>query len=118
MPVPSAGFRLRRHSIRRIGRALVLATQLAAAIAPLAEAHGGLVLRAHVEAPRTVPHPGQQADACPACMLLSVHGCPAERPRIEEFERQPCVVPQASVSHAVVLARVFSNASRAPPLSV
>jgi hypothetical protein len=102
--------------LRRLGRALVLVTQLVAAVAPLAEGHESRAMRSHVEAPRSVPHPGQSTDACPACMLLSVHGCPAERPQLEELEREPGAMPQSAASHAVTVARVFSNSSRAPPL--
>lgn len=116
MPALPAGSVHRRHWLRRFGRALVLVTQLVAIVAPVAEAHDERTMASHVEAPRSVPHPGQHADACPACMLLSVHGCPAERPRLEEFEHERNAVPQAAANHAVAVARVFSNSSRAPPL--
>jgi hypothetical protein len=116
MPALPAGSPRFRHWFRRFGRALVLVTQLVAAVAPVAEAHEEQVLSAHVEAPRTVPHPGHHADACPACMLLSVHGCPSELPQLEELEPERIVVPRVAASHAVAVARVFSNSSRAPPL--
>jgi hypothetical protein len=70
---------------------LVLVTQLVALVAPLAEAHEEQPLSAHVEAPRTTPHPGHHVGECPACMLLSVHGCPVGRPLLEEFELEQCV---------------------------
>jgi hypothetical protein len=104
-----------RNRFRRIGRALVLATQLVVLVAPLAEAHDERPLSAHVEAPRTVPHPGHHADECPACMLLSVHGRPAERPRLDVREREQSVVPRQSVVLVVSAARDLSNSSRAPP---
>ena len=116
MRAPPARSSSRLSWLRRLGRALVLVTQLAAAVTPLAEGHENRGMRSHVEAPRTVPHPGQSADACPACMLLSMHGCPAERPRLEEIERERNVVPASAAGHAAALARVFSNSSRAPPL--
>jgi len=107
----------RRSWFRRFGRALLLVTQLVVLVAPLAEAHEEQPLSAHVEAPRTVPHPGHHADSCPACMLLTVHGCPAAAPRLEEFSRERCVVPRRSVVQVAARARRVSNSSRAPPLA-
>jgi len=107
----------RRQWFRRFGRALVLVTQLVALVAPLAEAHEERPLSAHVEAPRTVPHPGHHADSCPACMLLSMHGCPAAAPQLEEFVRERGVVLRRSAMQVVVGARSLSNSSRAPPLA-
>ena len=69
-------------------------------------------MSAHVEAPRTVPHPGHHADGCPACMLLSVHGCPAAAPRLAEFARERSVVAPRSV---VGVARPRRVASPTPP---
>ena len=116
MPALSAASPSRRHWLRRFGRALVLVTQLVALVAPLAEAHEGPGLRSHVEAPRSVPHPGQHAGQCPACMLLSVHGRPADRPRLEVMERERSVAPAVALAHVADTARIFSNSSRAPPL--
>ena len=104
-----------RNWFRRVGRALVLVTQLVALVAPLAEAHEERPLRAHVEAPRTVPHPGHHADECPACMLLAVHGRPAERPHFDARECERCAVPRQSAAHVATAVRDLSNSSRAPP---
>ena len=116
MPAPSAGPPRCRHWLRRFGRVLVLVTQLVALVVPLAEAHEERALSAHVEAPRTVPHPGDHPDVCPACRLLSVQGCPAAPSLLEESERAQRTVPRWAVGHVVTIARSFSNASRAPPL--
>jgi hypothetical protein len=116
MPARSAPSR-RRSWFRRFGRVLLLVTQLVALVAPLAEAHEERGLSAHVEAPRTVPHPGHHADSCPACMLLSVQGCPAASPRLEEFGRERCVVNRRSVVQVAARGRSVSNSSRAPPLA-
>lgn len=104
-----------RTWFRRAARALVLVTQLVVLVAPLAEAHDEQPLRAHVEAPRTVPHPGHHVDNCPACMLLTVHGCLVQRARLEVFERERCVAPRLAAVEASSSARSVSNSSRAPP---
>src|SRR5690349_12809863 len=98
-----------RSWFRRVGRALVLATQLVVLVAPLAEAHDERPLSAHVEAPRTVPHPGHHADECPACMLLSVHGCPAGAPQLGACERERTVLPRQSAMRVVSAGRHPSN---------
>ena len=115
MAVSSAPWSRFRSWFRRFGRALVLVTQLVALVAPLAEAHEERPLSAHVEAPRTVPHPGHHAGECPACMLLSVHGFPVERPSLEVCEHEQCVVPRQSAEQVVSTGRHLSNSSRAPP---
>ena len=115
MAAQNAGFARFRNWFRRVGRALVLVTQLVALVAPLAEAHEDRPLRAHVEGPRTTPHPGHHADECPECILLSVHGCPAERPRLGECEYERSVAPRQSTMVAVSSTRTVSNSSRAPP---
>jgi hypothetical protein len=114
MAAPTSSSRC-RNWFRRVGRALVLVTQLVALVAPLAEAHEERPLRSHVEAPRTVPHPGHHADECPACMLLAVHGRPAGRTHFEECDRDRSVMPSASVAHVATALRDLSNSSRAPP---
>jgi hypothetical protein len=106
---------IRRHWFRRLGRMLVLVTQLVALVAPLAEAHEDRLLDAHVEAPRTVPHPGHHPDSCPACMLLSVHGCPVERPRLEPLVLERNVVAPLRATSVASRIRIVSNSSRAPP---
>ena len=115
MPASTASPSRFRSRFRRFGRALVLATQLVVLVAPLAEAHDERPLRAHVEAPRTVPHPGHHADECPACMLLSVHGCPAERPHLDVCERERGVAPRQSAVVMIATGHDLSNSSRAPP---
>lgn len=104
-----------RSWFRRFGRALVLATQLVVLVAPLAEAHDDRPLSAHVEAPRTVPHPGHHVDECPACLLLSVHGRPADRPRLDLCEHEQGVAPREAALHGPATGRHPSNSSRAPP---
>ncbi|HEX6600143.1 MAG TPA: hypothetical protein VF034_12540 [Gemmatimonadaceae bacterium] len=104
-----------RSWFRRFGRALVLATQLVVLVAPLAEAHDDRPLSAHVEAPRTVPHPGHHVDECPACLLLSVHGCPADKPQLDLCEREQGVTPLQTAVRAVATGHHPSNSSRAPP---
>jgi len=110
-----AGRSTRRHWFRRFGRVLVLVTQLVALVAPLAEAHEDRLLGAHVEAPRTVPHPGHHADSCPACVLLSVHGCPAEQARLETLELERHAVAPLRATSVASRVRIVSNSSRAPP---
>jgi len=104
-----------RSWFRRFGRALVLATQLVVLVAPLAEAHDDRPLSAHVEAPRTVPHPGHHVDECPACLLLSVHGCPADKPQLDLCEREQGVTHRQTAVRAVSTGHHPSNSSRAPP---
>jgi hypothetical protein len=48
-------------------------------------------------------------------MLLSVHGCPAERPRLGACERERSVVPRRPVVVAASTTHDLSNSSRAPP---
>jgi len=115
MAASFAGSSRCRKWFRRAGRALVLVTQLVALVAPLAESHEERPLSAHVEAPRTTPHPGHHVGECPACMLLSVHGCPAARAQLEEFEREACVLPRQPAAQVATTARNLSNSSRAPP---
>jgi hypothetical protein len=115
MAASLAGSSRCRKWFRRVGRALVLVTQLVALVAPLAEAHDEKPLSAHVEAPRTTPHPGHHVGECPACMLLAVHGFPAERAHLEEHGREQCVLPRQSVVTVATAARGLSNSSRAPP---
>jgi hypothetical protein len=104
-----------RCSLRRCGRVLALAAQLVVLLAPLAEAREDHLLGAHVEAPRTMAHPGHRADSCPACILLSVHSRPAERPRLDGVTRHPDAVPPSAPMYATLSLRAPSNSSRAPP---
>lgn len=115
MAASLAGSSRCRKWLRRVGRALVLVTQLVALVAPLAEAHEELPLSAHVEAPRSTPHPGHHVGECPACMLLSVHGVPAAPAQLEEFEREQGVAPRQPVVQVATAAGDLSNSSRAPP---
>ncbi len=115
MMLASLAGRSTRHWFRRLGRALVLVTQLVALVAPLAEAHEDRLLGAHAEAPRTVPHPGHHADSCPACVLLSVHGCPAEQARLEPLVLEQNAVAPLRATRVASRVRLVSNSSRAPP---
>ena len=104
-----------RGSIRRLGRALALVAQLAVLLAPLAEVREERALGAHVEGPRTTAHPGHRPDSCPACILISMHGRPAERPRLDAVVVQSSQVPPAEPVFATLALRPLSNSSRAPP---
>jgi hypothetical protein len=104
-----------RSWFRRFGRALVLGTLRVVLVAPRAVAHDDRPLSAHVEAPRTVPHPGHHVDECPACLLLSVHGRPADRPRLDLCEHEQGVAPREAALHGPATGRHPSNSSRAPP---
>ena len=115
MAASFAGLSRGRKWFRRVGRALVLVTQLVALVAPLAESHEERPLSAHVEAPRTTPHPGHHVGECPACMLLSVHSCPAAGAHLDELERERCLVPRQPAMQVATAARNLSNSSRAPP---
>lgn len=107
-----------RNWFRRFGRALAFVAQLVVLIAPLAELRDEQPLGAHVEAPRTTAHPGHRPDSCPACILLSMHGRPAERPRLDDIERPDSQVPPATPVYATLALRPTSNSSRAPPPSL
>lgn len=104
------------RALHHLGRALVLAAQLVVMLAPLDEVHEARAMAAHVEAPRTTPHPGYQADSCPACILLSVQAFPSERPRLAPIPHRAGARPGSVPSYAHAAARAISNSSRAPPL--
>jgi hypothetical protein len=104
-----------RNALRRVGRALALVAQLAVLLAPLAEVREERALGAHVEGPRTTAHPGHRPDSCPACILISMHGRPAERARLDTITPQPSQVPPAEPAFATLALRPPSNSSRAPP---
>ena len=104
--------------LRRLGQALAVVTQLVVLVAPLAEAHAEREMRAHAEAPRSAPHPGQHDQkSCPACVLLSMHG------RVEDRAEVPSIVQCVSCAAPDVVAGIVvsphrvSNSSRAPPVS-
>ena len=105
--------------LRRLGRFMAVVTQLVVLLAPIAETHADRQLGAHVEAPRSVPHPGQHnPDSCPACQLLSLHGRIAERQQLPELLREVGASAPDTASRASGAASVPSNSSRAPPLSL
>jgi hypothetical protein len=101
--------------LRRVGRALAVVAQLVVLFAPMAEAREDRPMGAHVEAPRTTPHPGHRPESCPACLLLSVHSRPAERPRLGAVARHVNALPPAASVYAPLALRAISNSSRAPP---
>ncbi len=102
----------------RLGRTLAVVFQLAFVLMPVMEGREERVLSAHVEAPRTAPHPGHHPDWCPALQMLSVHGLAQARAELPAF---PVVATASAVLAAprrpgVELAR--TNCSRAPPASL
>jgi hypothetical protein len=116
MHVQRAALARHRAWFRHLGRILAVVVQLVVLVAPVAEAHDGQGLRAHVEAPRTTPHPGQRPDACPACVLLTVHGCVPKREQFDPPVERSCAVPPTTAEHASQPTRASSNSSRAPPI--
>jgi hypothetical protein len=110
--------RARRNWLHRIGRILAIATQLVLLLTPLAEGREERLLGPHVEAPRTLAHPGHRADFCAECALLSVHGRAEEPSRLPEatYCLGACRIDTAV--HALGVESEPSNSSRAPPLSV
>ena len=110
--------RARRHLLHRLGRALAIVTQLVLFLAPIAEGREERLLDPHVEAPRTMAHPGHQPAICAECVLLSMHGRTEERPRLPELPRSQGASHVSRAMHANGVERVPSNSSRAPPLCV
>jgi hypothetical protein len=105
------------RALRHAGRALLVAAQLIVMLAPLDEVHESRAPAAHVEAPRTTPHPGYSSGSCPACILLSVQAFPSERPRLAPISRHAGVRPVTVPSYELAAPQAVSNSSRAPPLS-
>ena len=105
--------------LRRLGQALAVVTQLVVLVAPLAEAHVDREMRAHAEAPRSAPHPGQHDQkSCPACVLFSMHGRAESRAEVPSIVQcVTCAAPDVVVGIAAAHHRV-SNSSRAPPVSL
>jgi len=102
--------------LHRLGRALAMATQLVLFLAPLAEGREERVLGSHVEAPRTLAHPGHRADFCAECVLLSVHGRAEVASRLPEAPIAQGSCQIASAIDALGVEAETSNSSRAPPL--
>jgi hypothetical protein len=106
----------RRHRwLNHLGRALALVIQLAFVVVPMSEGHEERLLGAHVEAPRSAPHPGHHPDWCPACQMLSVHGLAQQRAELPPIST---VVGQCAAARATGFAGVeleHTNCSRAPP---
>ena len=97
---------------------MAMVTQLVVLLAPVAESHADRQLGAHVEGPRTVPHPGQHnADSCPACQLFSLIGRASERPQLPALIREVHAGVPAAASRASGATVLPSNSSRAPPVS-
>jgi hypothetical protein len=109
---------LARHRawFRHLGRMLAVVVGLVVLVGPVAEAHDGQGLQAHVEAPRTAPHPGQRPDVCPACVLLTMHGCVPKREQFVPLVERSSAVPATTAEHASQPACATSNSSRAPPI--
>jgi hypothetical protein len=110
--------RARHNWLHRIGRILAIATQLVLLLAPLAEGREERLLGPHVEAPRTLAHPGHRPDFCAECVLLTVQGraeAPAALPEPPRGQGT-CHVPRAI--DALGVEGEPSNSSRAPPLCV
>lgn len=121
LPMTSA-FRstlVHRHWFRRLGRFMAMVTQLVVLLAPLAENHAERQLGAHVEGPRSVPHPGHHnSDSCPACQLISLHGRMSERAQLPDVVIVVSAGVSTTVSHSSGATLLPSNTSRAPPLSL
>ncbi|MEP6621483.1 MAG: hypothetical protein ABJE47_19305 [bacterium] len=108
-----------RRWLQRLGRFLAVVTQLVVLLAPITESHADRQLGAHVEGPRSAPHPGQhRPDSCPACQLLSLHGRTVERAQLPDLVLEVSPSAPTTASHASDAARLPSNSSRAPPLSL
>ena len=106
----------RRNLLHRLGRAFAMVTQLVVLLAPLAEGREERALGAHVEVPRTVPHPGQHQVACVECVLLTIHGRTEERPRLADLIRTAGSRQVPHTTQPVGIEAEPSNSSRAPPL--
>jgi hypothetical protein len=94
-------------------------TQLVVLLAPLAENHSDRQLGAHVEGPRSVPHPGQHnPDSCPACQIHGLLGPTGERAQLPDVQFAVTASAPTAVSHPIGATLLPSNTSRAPPLSL
>ena len=102
----------------QVGRTLAMVIQLALVFVPLAEGREERVLSAHVEGPRSVPHPGHRPDSCPACQLLSTHGIAQERAELPPVTSAAHCVLAQELQHAYGVAVNSANCSRAPPRSL
>ena len=108
----------RLHWLRRLGRGLALVAQLLVVLVPLSEGREERALGPHVESPRTMPHVGHHADACPACTLSSILGYIDEPPRLDDADVRAVAAIEPTFARACVQAdRARSNSSRAPPHS-
>ncbi|MEO8333418.1 MAG: hypothetical protein ABI664_00500 [bacterium] len=101
--------------MHRLGRALALVTQLVLFLAPLSEGREQRLLGSHVEAPRTLAHPGHRADFCAECVLLSVHGRAEVASPLPELPHTHGSCHIASAIDAQGVEAEPSNSSRAPP---
>ena len=108
----------RHHWLHRLGRVLAIATQLVLLLVPLAEGREERLLGPHVEAPRSLAHPGHRADFCAECVLLSVHGRAEEPSRLPEPAGILGACHIATAMQAPAVEGESSNSSRAPPLCV
>ncbi|MEO7770853.1 MAG: hypothetical protein ABIX19_07470 [Gemmatimonadaceae bacterium] len=90
-------------------------TQLVLLLAPLAEGREERLLGSHVEAPRTLAHPGHRADFCAECVLLSVHGRAEVASQLPEILHARGACQIACAIDALGVEGEPSNSSRAPP---
>lgn len=105
-------------TLRRLGRCLALVAQLLVVLVPLSEGREERALAAHVEAPRTAPHPGYFFEVCSACTLSSILGRIDEPPRLDDATVRAVDVIEPTFALAFAPGyRTRSNSSRAPPHS-
>ena len=115
---PSSAFRRQAAWLRRFGRFLVVAAQLVALAAPCVESREEPGLAAHVEALGSKAHPGHHPEYCAACILLTVHGRPAERTELPSIERCARVSVPTVAQYAAQAGAAPANSCRAPPTIV
>ena len=95
-----------------------MVTQLVLFLAPLAEGREERVLGSHVEAPRSLAHPGHRADFCAECVLLTVHGRAEAASPLPDVEYIQGACQIARAIDALGVEAEPSNSSRAPPFTV
>ncbi len=117
MTRPPARRRSHRLWLRHLCRSLALVAQLLVAFVPLAEGHERQQLSAHVETPRSVPHPGHEVVACPACALAGLHLRAEEHVSLGELLLHVKAPRPELVRVGAARGRAFTHSSRAPPLS-
>lgn len=104
--------------IGKLGRTLALLAQIVVLVAPIAEARETRELAAHVEAPRTVPHPGHHPESCPACVLQSVFGQPIARQQFDSPVSHVASSVPFAAERSLAAWSSRSNSTRAPPVTL